>query len=111
PESGTVMQAGMTVPADQMRAEVASAKPANLWDLLTKPEGQGDVIMTQPAETFIVSAPAPKLPPAKPEPKLVKTEPAKPESKVVKSEPAKKSLVPAAKQVAKAEPAPMPKGP
>jgi hypothetical protein len=96
PDTQTVLPAGMTIPADQVRAEVVAARPANLWDLLTKPNGEGEIVTQQ---TEIVMAPAPKPvvkqdPVVKREPKTVKKDPV-----VTRAEPTYKPLVPPAGQV------------
>ncbi len=58
PDTQAVIPAGMTVPASEVRAEVVSAKPANLWDLLSKPSDQGQVVAGK-TETVVVQPPPP----------------------------------------------------
>jgi hypothetical protein len=78
PDTQAVVAASMTSPSGEMRAEVVSARPANLWDILTKPENEPT---TNRTEVVIVPAPKPVV--------------AKTETVVVKTEPVKKPMLPA----------------
>lgn len=40
----TVVQANAVGPNGELRADVVSAKPANLWDILSKPEGENGIV-------------------------------------------------------------------
>ena len=93
PDTQNVVPAGMTVWGGEMRAEVVSAKPTNLWDLLNKPEGEPTT-----SHTEVVIVPAPK-------PVVTKTE-----TVIVKTEPARKPLLPTTptRQIV-STPAPLPK--
>ena len=50
----------MTVPAGEVRAEVVSAKPTNLWDLMTKPAAEGEVVAVKSEAVVFKAVPTTK---------------------------------------------------
>ena len=114
PDTQTVIPAGASVPAGEVRAEVVSAKPENLWDLMAKPSNPGQVVVVRP-ETVVVQPPAPpKQIVVKRELVVVKPEPVVKRNTVV-SDPFVAAPAPVAKKLTLTPapmpgPAPMPKG-
>ena len=106
PDTQTVIPAGASVPAGKVRAEVVSAKPENLWDLMAKPGNPGQVVVVRP-ETVVVQPPAPpKQIVVKRELVVVKPEPVVKRDTVV-SDPFVAAPAPVAKKLT-LTPAPMP---
>src|SRR5439155_16582569 len=72
PDTQAVIPAGMSIPAGEVRAEVVSAKPANVWDLMSKPAGEGEVVIAKSEAVVVKTTPLTK---AKSDPAAIKLTP------------------------------------
>jgi hypothetical protein len=124
PETQGVIPAGMSIPAGEVRAEVVSAKPNNLWDLMTKGDQPQIVVTTKPdtavaKKEIVVTKPEPvvikkEITVTKPEPVIVTTpmpepilvEQPAPTPEVVKKEIVVTKPTPVKKELTVAPPAP-----